>query len=94
MKRLTLLLTLLLVGVALLGFSGGRKEEAEKAKPAAAAKGKYQEAPVLAQMVMEGLTPPVEERLPDNPLVVKPLHSIGTYGGTARVINLRSPVTR
>lgn len=29
--------------------------------------------------------PPVAERLPDDPVVVKPLHGIGRYGGTARI---------
>ena len=39
----------------------------------------YQEAPMLAAMVEAGELPPVEERLPSNPLVVEPFDSIGTY---------------
>jgi peptide/nickel transport system substrate-binding protein len=38
----------------------------------------YSEAPMLAGM---GL-PPVEERLPENPLMVLPVKSLGEYGGT------------
>ncbi len=42
----------------------------------------YNEAPMLRQMVAAGELPPVEERLPEEPLVVKPLEEIGEYGGT------------
>ncbi len=42
----------------------------------------YQEAPELAEMVEKGELPPVEERLPEEPLVVEPIESIGEYGGT------------
>ena len=42
----------------------------------------YQEAPLLAARVAAGELPPVEERLPENPLVLKPTDGIGKYGGT------------
>ncbi|MGQ9632382.1 MAG: ABC transporter substrate-binding protein [bacterium] len=45
---------------------------------------KYKEAPMLAEMVKAGKLPPVEERLPKEPLVLKPLEEIGQYGGTWR----------
>jgi peptide/nickel transport system substrate-binding protein len=41
----------------------------------------YGEAPMLAEMVAAGELPPVEERLPVNPLVVEPIDSVGVYGG-------------
>ncbi len=41
----------------------------------------YHEAPMLAELVRAGKLPPVEERLPENPVVVEPVHSIGKYGG-------------
>jgi peptide/nickel transport system substrate-binding protein len=41
----------------------------------------YQEAPMLAALVAAGQLPPVEERLPLNPRVLKPYDSIGEYGG-------------
>ena len=44
----------------------------------------YQEAPMLAARVASGDLPPVEERLPDDPLVITPVESIGKYGGTWR----------
>ena len=51
---------------------------------------------------LEGLDlPPVEKRLPDDPVVIQPLGEIGTYGGTARITtnewltfpNVESPMT-
>jgi len=42
----------------------------------------YGEAPMWADMVAAGELPPVEERLPKEPLVVQPYESVGQYGGT------------
>jgi len=42
------------------------------------------EAPMLASQVQAGVLPPLDERLPDNPLVVQPVERIGDYGGTWR----------
>lgn len=44
----------------------------------------YQEAPMLAEEVMQGTLPPVDQRLPANPLVIEPYEEIGTYGGIVR----------
>ncbi len=41
----------------------------------------YREAPILKKLVDAGKIPPVEQRLPKEPLVVKPTESIGNYGG-------------
>lgn len=43
---------------------------------------KYNEAPMLKTMVAAGELPPVEQRLPDKPVVVSPIEEIGQYGGT------------
>ncbi len=51
---------------------------------ASAAAGSYQEAPMLRKLVAAGELPPVEERLPEEPLVVEPVREIGKYGGTWR----------
>jgi peptide/nickel transport system substrate-binding protein len=45
---------------------------------------KFNEAPMLADLVKQGKLPPVEQRLPQEPLVVAPLEEIGQYGGTWR----------
>lgn len=42
------------------------------------------EAPMLKALVEAGKLPPVEERLPENPMVIEPVSEIGTYGGTWR----------
>ena len=44
----------------------------------------FHEAPDLAEQVKAGRLPPVEQRLPQEPLVLAPLHRVGTYGGTWR----------
>ncbi len=51
---------------------------------AVAADSRFNEAPELAALVAAGKLPPVDERLPSQPLVVSPLSEIGTYGGTWR----------
>ena len=43
---------------------------------------KFNEAPQLAEMVKAGTLPPVDERLPESPIIVLPVKSIGQYGGT------------
>ena len=44
----------------------------------------FAEAPALAEQVAAGTLPPVEERLPDTPVVTTPIESVGKYGGTLR----------
>jgi peptide/nickel transport system substrate-binding protein len=41
-----------------------------------------QQAPMLDEAVAAGTLPPLAERLPTTPLVVTPVESVGTYGGT------------
>ena len=71
-------LTLLLPGLL---FAGGKKESStgEQAATSSAA-GKYNEAPELAEMVKKGELPPVDDRLPDEPLVLT-VPEVGVYGG-------------
>jgi peptide/nickel transport system substrate-binding protein len=52
--------------------------------PAAAQGGKYHEAPASAELVKAGKLPPVEQRLPDEPLVVPVVEKVGEYGGVWR----------
>jgi peptide/nickel transport system substrate-binding protein len=51
---------------------------------AAVAQGKYKEAPALAELVKAGKLPPVDKRLPENPLVVPVVEKTGEYGGVWR----------
>jgi len=41
----------------------------------------YKEAPTLAQLVKDGKLPPVDQRLPQNPRVVRVLEETGQFGG-------------
>jgi peptide/nickel transport system substrate-binding protein len=43
---------------------------------------KFSEAPMLADLVKAGKLPPVEQRLPDDVLVIKPVDQTGKFGGT------------
>lgn len=68
------------------GTEAEEDTEAEATEPAANAEaaGDGLEAPMLAELVAAGELPPLEERLPSEPLVVEPVESIGQYGGTWR----------
>jgi peptide/nickel transport system substrate-binding protein len=44
----------------------------------------FGEAPELAELVKAGKLPPVKDRIPAEPLVMKPLSEVGKYGGTWR----------
>ena len=48
----------------------------------------FNENPMFAEKVKKGELPPVEERLPKEPLVVTPYDEIGTYGGTLRGVSI------
>jgi peptide/nickel transport system substrate-binding protein len=89
-KRLYLLLSLLTVLSILVTACGGTYEVTE---PPATGKSDddetksppptlYSEAPMLAQMVVDGELPPVDDRLPPEPTIIDPVESIGKYGGT------------
>lgn len=44
----------------------------------------FNEAPTLSTLVKAGQLPPVEQRLPVSPPVIKPVDKVGTYGGMWR----------
>lgn len=52
--------------------------------PTVAPVAKYKEAPMLAELVKAGKLPPVDARLPKNPVVLKGFEGVGNYGGTWR----------
>jgi peptide/nickel transport system substrate-binding protein len=45
---------------------------------------KFNEAPMLAELVAKGELPPVDERLPENPAVIPVIEMVGKYGGNIR----------
>ena len=60
----------------------GKEVVVEKVVTATPIPSKFNEAPELAAMVKAGTLPPVDERLPIEPLVLEPVSEIGKYGGT------------
>ena len=77
--------------VAAFAVAGGT-EEGTASTTATMSTGKYNEAPMLAELVAAGELPPVDERLPDDPKVKEVVEEIGQYGGTinAFAINMDS----
>jgi peptide/nickel transport system substrate-binding protein len=45
----------------------------------------FKESPLTAQLAKDGKLPPVEKRLPEVPLVIKPTNEVGKYGGNWRM---------
>ena len=91
MRSILIALTVLLSGAALaqqpdLSQSGlvGKLENPTIVTDPAQWPKKFGEAPALAELVKAGKLPPVEQRLPQEPMVLKPLRSVGKYGGTWR----------
>jgi peptide/nickel transport system substrate-binding protein len=62
----------------------GKLEGPEVVTDPAKAPKTLKEAPQLAALVKAGKLPPVAERVGQDPLVIKPLHEIGKYGGNWR----------
>jgi len=67
------------LGAQLIGKIEGPEIMKESKRPA-----KLGEAPMLADMVKSGALPAVEQRVPEEPMVLKPMSEIGKYGGTWR----------
>lgn len=66
-KQLSILLTIVVLSLALVSSVFAME---------------YKEAPQLAELVAAGVLPPVEERLPLEPMVIEPVSEIGVYGGS------------
>lgn len=45
----------------------------------------FTSSPMLENATLEGTLPPVNDRLPENPMIIQPTESIGKYGGTWRM---------
>ena len=81
-------MTSIALGALALGtaWAAGTEESAAGETTAMAAmSGAYNEAPMLAARVATGELPPVEERLPPEPVVITPLEEVGQYGGTLTI---------
>lgn len=88
--RKSLIVMLLIVGLCLVQVASALAQKtystlAEYERITGNKIEKFDEAPMLRIRVAAGELPPVEERLPEEPLVVEPLEQVGRYGGTLRV---------
>jgi peptide/nickel transport system substrate-binding protein len=86
-KVMIVISAVLFVGGMSLWAGGQTGVEAEEESVVAMA-GKYNEAPMLAEMVAKGELAPVDQRLPKEPFALAPLEEVGRYGGTIRVYSL------
>src|SRR5580658_843435 len=90
MRAILIVLTTLLASSALaqqdLSQSGlvGKLEDPTIITDTALWPKQFSEAPALAELVKAGKLPPVAQRIPQEPMVLKPLRSVGKYGGTWR----------
>ena len=80
--------------VAVLAFAGTAgcdrrravdDDDAAHQVPGLTSESVYGEAPRFAELVATGALPPVDERLPVNPVIVEPVERVGVYGGTWRM---------
>lgn len=97
MRRIGWYLVTLLVLAGMVAACGAPTPAAPAAAPTEAAAevpaaaeapavppSQYSEAPQLAELVAAGQLPPVDQRLPAEPLVVTPRNEVGKYGGEQR----------
>jgi peptide/nickel transport system substrate-binding protein len=85
MRKIALVLLVLLLSVSFMALAEGQKEESKeepKAEEPQAAPAAGGEAPQIAEMVKAGKLPPLEDRLPKDPVVLNPVEKVGQYGGT------------
>ena len=81
------LLTFLILSISVTAFAGAGQEAAKDPVSgivpfSESGITEFKEAPMLKERVEAGELPPVEERLPKEPVVVKPEEEIGQYGGS------------
>lgn len=88
-KVFVLLAALMVIG----GFAwgSGTGTDATSSTGTGGSGGMYSQSPFLDARVASGELPPVDERLPSNPLVVTPVEEIGTYGGRLTIFTNEHP---
>lgn len=73
-----------LAGAAGAALSMGFPVRTMAQTPATPLPAQFAESPLLAEQSASGALPPVQERLPVNPMVVQPTEQVGKYGGSWR----------
>ena len=77
MKKIFVLLVLMISSTALL-LANGKQGEVETA---AKSGNEWNEAPMLHEMVVAGELPPLDQRIPSEPMIEEVAEEIGQYGG-------------
>jgi peptide/nickel transport system substrate-binding protein len=89
MHKMLVFVSLALLVLTGSAFAGGQQQSQDEglapAVEVGAADISQKEAPMLAQRVAAGELPPLDQRLPENPLVLEPIDALGRYGGTLRL---------
>jgi len=88
MKNFLVFLLALLLLPALAAVAGS---QSETGGAAGVATGTYTQSPFLDARVASGELPPVDERLPNEPMVREVLDEIGTYGGSLTIFSAEHP---
>ena len=85
--RINAIVIILAVCCSSIIFAAGSGETGSATGTGAAVsvKTEIKESPMLAALVKEGKLPPLEKRLPADPLVVRPVDQLGNYGGSLRL---------
>ena len=73
---------LALTGTAAFATGEGEESEGSSGSATGVMPTRFNEAPMLAEMVANGDLPPVDERMPAEPMVRPVFDEIGSYGGT------------
>ncbi|MBN1890264.1 MAG: hypothetical protein JW850_19870, partial [Thermoflexales bacterium] len=89
-KNLVIVMINLLLGASLILTGCAPTAPAEPPAPTEAAPpaSVYHEAPMLAELVEAGQLPPVDQRLPQNPMLIQPEERVGQYGGTWHIVRV------
>ena len=96
MKRVPILILFITLLSSLLWAAAGTEEEEASQTEGAVPTGRYLESPMLTSRVSSGELPPVDERLPDQPVIFDASWNdvptedldfqLGRYGGTLRAV--------
>jgi peptide/nickel transport system substrate-binding protein len=84
-KRITTVFLFAVIAVGMASAGGESEEKTGESATVSLGAGKFREAPMLAERVEAGELPPVEERLPPEPVMVQVAEEIGTYGGELKI---------
>ncbi len=84
--RVIVMITLIIGVITSLVFWGPSSVSSTGMTPSPELVSVYHEAPMLAEQVAAGQLPPVDQRLPQNPMLIQPEEQVGVYGSVWRMV--------